>query len=156
MKHVSPSESVHRLHRDLAQVYFRFGTNDKFWARTMGSVRILQLVMTFPERFLRKAVIKPSNPIRSLEYPTKAKRPFNSRLAKGNTDKAGIARLPNWEDALSRFFEEHQGNSWGCVLNKRIKLFVANFSYTLSSNLISLMVSTLVVLIVPKLVGVEE
>ncbi|MDF2613509.1 MAG: dTDP-4-dehydrorhamnose reductase [Clostridia bacterium] len=45
-------------------------------------------------------------PISSKEYPTKAKRPMNSRLSKKNTDKAYIERLPHWEDALSRFIKE--------------------------------------------------
>ncbi|HAQ39733.1 MAG TPA: dTDP-4-dehydrorhamnose 3,5-epimerase [Clostridiales bacterium] len=45
-------------------------------------------------------------PIETSKYPTKAKRPKNSRLFKGNTDAAGIARLPNWEDALDRFLVE--------------------------------------------------
>lgn len=34
--------------------------------------------------------------------------------------------------------------------------FIKNMSYTISSNLISLIISTLVVLIVPKLIGIEE
>jgi dTDP-4-dehydrorhamnose reductase/dTDP-4-dehydrorhamnose 3,5-epimerase len=46
------------------------------------------------------------NPITTEEYPTKAKRPLNSRLLKDNTDKTGIKRLPHWEDAISRFIEE--------------------------------------------------
>ncbi len=46
------------------------------------------------------------SPISTKEYPTKAARPLNSRLLKGNTDKAGIKRLPHWEDALSRFIDE--------------------------------------------------
>lgn len=46
------------------------------------------------------------NSISTKEYPTKAKRPLNSRLMKENTDKAGIKRLPQWEDALSRFLDE--------------------------------------------------
>lgn len=46
------------------------------------------------------------NPISSDGYPTKAKRPLNSRLSKEKTTKAGIDRLPNWEDALTRFIEE--------------------------------------------------
>jgi len=43
------------------------------------------------------------NPISSDEYPTKAKRPLNSRLRKTNSDVANIKRLPHWKDALSRF-----------------------------------------------------
>lgn len=41
-------------------------------------------------------------------------------------------------------------------MNSKTISFIKNFSYTLSSNLISLIVSSLVVLIVPKLIGVEE
>lgn len=46
------------------------------------------------------------NPISSDDYPTKAKRPLNSRLSKENTDKAGIDRMPYWQDAITRFIEE--------------------------------------------------
>ncbi len=46
------------------------------------------------------------NPISSVEYPTKAKRPMNSRLSKENIDKAGLNHLPNWEDALTRYLKE--------------------------------------------------
>ena len=38
----------------------------------------------------------------------------------------------------------------------KAKSFIKNMSYVISSNLISLIVSTLVVLIIPKLIGVEE
>lgn len=42
------------------------------------------------------------------------------------------------------------------TLNRKALNFIKNMSYTISSNLISLIVSTLVILIVPKLIGVEE
>ncbi|MBS4534365.1 dTDP-4-dehydrorhamnose reductase [Clostridium sp. D2Q-14] len=45
------------------------------------------------------------NPISTEEYPTKAKRPLNSRLSKENTDKAGVIRLHRWQDALDRFID---------------------------------------------------
>lgn len=48
------------------------------------------------------------NPIPTAEYPTRAKRPLNSRLSKENLDKNGFERLPYWEDALLRYFEELQ------------------------------------------------
>lgn len=41
-------------------------------------------------------------------------------------------------------------------MNSKARNFLKNFSYTLSSNLISLIISTLVVLVVPKLIGVEK
>lgn len=46
------------------------------------------------------------NPISTKDYPTKAKRPLNSRLSKENTTKAVSHRMPHWEDALTRFIEE--------------------------------------------------
>ncbi|MFL2060996.1 lipopolysaccharide biosynthesis protein [Marinilactibacillus psychrotolerans] len=41
-------------------------------------------------------------------------------------------------------------------MNSKVLVFLKNFSYTLSSNFITLLVSTLVTLIVPKLIGVED
>lgn len=41
-------------------------------------------------------------------------------------------------------------------MNSKARIFIKNFSYTLTSNLISLIISTLVVLIVPKLINVEQ
>lgn len=41
-------------------------------------------------------------------------------------------------------------------MNNKATKIIRNFYYTVSSNLISLLISTLVVLIVPKLIGVEE
>jgi dTDP-4-dehydrorhamnose reductase len=46
------------------------------------------------------------NPIPTSEYPTKAKRPLNSRLSKDNLDKSGFNRLPQWQDALDRYLQE--------------------------------------------------
>ena len=43
------------------------------------------------------------NPITTLEYPVKAKRPLNSRLSRGNIVKNGFSALPHWKDALGRF-----------------------------------------------------
>jgi len=46
------------------------------------------------------------NPIPTSEYPTKAVRPFNSRMSKKSLDSAGFKRLPDWHDALKRYMKE--------------------------------------------------
>ena len=44
--------------------------------------------------------------IATSDYPTPAKRPANSRLSKASLDAAGFARLPAWENALTRYLDE--------------------------------------------------
>lgn len=44
-------------------------------------------------------------PIKTSEYPTKAKRPHNSQLGKRKLDEVGFARLPIWTDALKRYID---------------------------------------------------
>lgn len=46
------------------------------------------------------------NCITSNEYPTKAIRPKNSRLAKMKIDQKGLNRLPDWKDALQRYLKD--------------------------------------------------
>lgn len=40
------------------------------------------------------------------QYPTKAIRPKNSRMSKACLDLAGFHRLPDWKDALARYWKE--------------------------------------------------
>ncbi|MCM8901624.1 dTDP-4-dehydrorhamnose reductase [Caldicoprobacter algeriensis] len=44
-------------------------------------------------------------PIKSNEYPTKAKRPANSRLSKKRLELMGFNLLPHWRDALERYIK---------------------------------------------------
>ena len=44
--------------------------------------------------------------ILTADYPTPARRPFNSRLSKKSLDNAGFSRLPDWQDALKRYLIE--------------------------------------------------
>lgn len=59
-----------------------------------------------------KEVFKQANinttlvPITSDQYPTKAKRPINSRLNKTSLDQNGFERLPDWKDAVNRYLKE--------------------------------------------------
>lgn len=44
--------------------------------------------------------------VASQEYPTKAKRPKNSRLSKNSLVEEGFGLLPPWQDAVDRFLKE--------------------------------------------------
>jgi dTDP-4-dehydrorhamnose reductase len=44
--------------------------------------------------------------IPSAAYPSKARRPLNSRLDKSRLTEEGLLPLPDWRDALRRFLEE--------------------------------------------------
>ncbi|OOM76332.1 dTDP-4-dehydrorhamnose reductase [Clostridium puniceum] len=46
------------------------------------------------------------NPIPTSEYPTKAVRPFNSRLSKKSLSDGGFELLPSWKNALDRYLIE--------------------------------------------------
>jgi dTDP-4-dehydrorhamnose reductase len=50
------------------------------------------------------------NYITSDQYPTKAKRPFNSRMDKSKLEDNGFKRLPDWQNALERYIEELKEN----------------------------------------------
>ncbi|MBQ7358977.1 MAG: dTDP-4-dehydrorhamnose reductase [Lachnospiraceae bacterium] len=43
------------------------------------------------------------DPVTSDNYPTKAKRPSNSRMSKDKLTENGFDRLPTWQDALERY-----------------------------------------------------
>ena len=45
-------------------------------------------------------------PVPAAEYPTKAKRPENSRMSKAKLTENGFVRLPSWQDALERDLKE--------------------------------------------------
>lgn len=45
-------------------------------------------------------------PVPASEYPTKAKRPENSRLDKSKLTENGFERFPSWQDALRRYIKE--------------------------------------------------
>lgn len=42
-------------------------------------------------------------PVTSDQYPSKARRPMNSRMNKDKLEENGFVRLPSWQDALKRY-----------------------------------------------------
>ena len=44
-------------------------------------------------------------PVPATEFPTKAKRPYNSRMSKEKLTANGFNRLPSWQDATKRYVE---------------------------------------------------
>ena len=47
-------------------------------------------------------------PVPASEYPTRARRPENSRMSKEKLTENGFERLPSWQDALERYLKEIQ------------------------------------------------
>jgi len=58
------------------------------------------------EIFKQAGYLTKVNFIPTTEYPTRAKRPLNSRISKKSLDEAGFKRLPPWQDALKRYLKE--------------------------------------------------
>ena len=45
-------------------------------------------------------------PVTADHYPSKAKRPSNSRMNKDKLTEQGFERLPAWQDAVDRYLKE--------------------------------------------------
>lgn len=52
-------------------------------------------------------------PVSSDQYPSRAKRPSNSRMSKDKLTEMGFCRLPSWQDALRRYLAELKENENG-------------------------------------------
>lgn len=55
-------------------------------------------------------------PVDSSAYPSKAKRPSNSRMSKDELTENGFKKLPEWQDALKRYFKDNE-----CIDSKKDK-----------------------------------
>ena len=61
----------------------------------------------FTEEIFKQADIATRvNHIKSAQYPTRAKRPMNSRMSKETLTKAGFHKMPTWQDAIRRYLIE--------------------------------------------------
>lgn len=61
----------------------------------------------FTEEIIAQAGLKAKvKHILSSEYPSRAARPFNSRMSKDKLTENGFKKLPSWQDALKRYLDE--------------------------------------------------
>jgi dTDP-4-dehydrorhamnose reductase len=58
------------------------------------------------EIFKQAGVTVDVRPVSSDDFPSKAVRPFNSRMSKVKLDENGFENLPAWQDALGRYLKE--------------------------------------------------
>ncbi len=63
--------------------------------------------------FLKANLSTEVKEILTVDYPTRAARPMNSRLSKDKLEQLGFDRLPTWQSAVDRYLEElieHEGS----------------------------------------------
>lgn len=58
------------------------------------------------EIFRQAGIAVEVEPVGSDQYPSRAKRPSNSRMSKDKLTENGFERLPSWQDALKRYLKE--------------------------------------------------
>ena len=94
---------------DLAPILCDMATTEKYGVYHATSEGICSWA-EFTTEIMKKAGLNCKiNPIPTSEYPTKAVRPFNSRLSKKSLVDGGFDLLPRWEDALERYLIEIRG-----------------------------------------------
>lgn len=91
---------------DLAPLLCDMAATDKYGIYHATNEGVCSWAEFAAETFTLAGMKTCVKPIVTSEYPTKAKRPFNSRLSKKGLDEAGLARLPVWQNALQRYLKE--------------------------------------------------
>lgn len=76
-------------------------TNEGFCSWYEFACEIFRQASEFDQVYKNVSVL----PVTSDKYPSKAKRPSNSRMNKDKLNENGFERLPDWQDALRRYIE---------------------------------------------------
>lgn len=76
-------------------------TNEGFCSWYEFACEIFKQASEFDQAYKNVSVL----PVTSDKYPSKAKRPSNSRMNKDKLNENGFERLPDWQDALRRYIE---------------------------------------------------
>lgn len=91
---------------DLAKLLVDMAESDKYGIYHATNEGICTWYEFACEIFKQAGMNVKVSPVSSAEYPSKAKRPSNSRMSKEKLTKNGFERLPVWQDALSRYLKE--------------------------------------------------
>ena len=91
---------------DLAKLVLDMIQSDKYGTYHATNEGICSWYEFACEIFKQAGMNVQVTPVSSDEFPTKAKRPCNSRMNKTELDGNGFDRLPTWQDALHRYLKE--------------------------------------------------
>lgn len=91
---------------DLAKLVLDMIQSDKYGTYHATNEGICSWYEFACEIFKQAGMNVQVTPVSSDEFPTKAKRPCNSRMDKTELDRNGFDRLPTWQDALHRYLKE--------------------------------------------------
>lgn len=91
---------------DLARLLVDMIISDKYGVYHATNEGICTWYELACEAFKQSGISVDVRPVDSSAYPSKAKRPSNSRMSKDKLDQNGFERLPAWQDAVARYVNE--------------------------------------------------
>lgn len=91
---------------DLAKLLCDMALSDKYGIYHATNEGICSWYDFVCEIFKQSGIKINIEPVPSTAFPTKATRPYNSRMSKKCLDEAGFNRLPTWQNALTKYLKE--------------------------------------------------
>lgn len=91
---------------DLAKLLCDMALSDKYGIYHATNEGICSWYDFACEIFKQSGIKINIEPVPSTAFPTKATRPYNSRMSKKCLDEAGFNRLPTWQNALTKYLKE--------------------------------------------------
>lgn len=91
---------------DLARLLVDMVQTDKYGIYHATNEGICNWYEFACEIFRQAGIAVEVEPVGSDQYPSRAKRPSNSRMSKDKLTENGFERLPSWQDALKRYLKE--------------------------------------------------
>ena len=91
---------------DLAPLLCAMAVTDKYGTYHVTNEGVCSWAEFAKEIFAQAGMAVKVNPIPASIYPTRATRPYNSRMSKTKLTQNGFSKLPAWQDALDRCLKE--------------------------------------------------